>query len=113
MKKKSFHLLIIILIFSLSLISCSDQSANSQSSSNSSDFDFTISEFSGPTLKIVAGSEQAILEPIIQEYAIEKKQNIGIDYLGSLDIMGMLKTGQVSCGLLQVYGCLWEMTTTF
>ena len=53
------------------------------------------------TLKIVSGSENSTLEPIVKQWAADKGYNVEITYLGSLDIARMLQTGQLD------YDAVW------
>lgn len=107
MKKSSLRFIIFILILIIVSVGCVREETSNSNRNNGGDFDFLIDDFSGPRLKILAGSEQAILEPLIEEYARENKQNIGIDYLGSLDIMALLKTGEVPYDALWPASSIW------
>lgn len=69
--------------------------------------DFLVDGYAGETLTIVAGSENQVLEPIIQDYAQEAQQNIAINYLGSLDIMRLLQTGEVPYDAVWPASSLW------
>lgn len=93
---------IIFLILALFLfVGCSNADTKDDVSSG----DFSISEFNGETLKIVGGSENKELEPMIEKYCRKNKQNIEIDYLGSLDIMRMLQSGETE------YDAVWPAST--
>lgn len=96
MKKKSRTTLLllfaIVLIPCLFLTACDElDKENTENGSNThSSSDFTTQAGSGDPLKIVAGSEMKVLEPIFETYAKESGKRIAIDYLGSLDIMRLL-----------------------
>ena len=47
----------------------------------------------GPDFKIVAGSENQLLEPIVREFCKEQKATCTFNYLGSLDIGLLLRPG--------------------
>ena len=95
--KKIFTILLSLII----LTSCG---ANSETTSNA---DFQSSYKSGEPLRIVAGSENKELEPIIEEYAKANKQNIEIDYLGSLDIMRMIGTEDITYDAVWPASSIW------
>lgn len=90
--------LFIIAIVALVFVNFSSLGDSQEESSGG---DFKISQFKGPGLRIVAGSENKELEPIIKEYAEKNKVNMTIDYLGSLDIMRQLQSGQMD------YDAVW------
>ena len=48
----------------------------------------------GPEFKIVSGSENQVLEPIVQEFCKEKRATCTMSYRGSLDIGLMLQPGE-------------------
>lgn len=67
--------------------------------------DFTTQSGSGETLKIVSGSENKVLEPIIEDYAKKTGKKIEMDYKGSLDIMRMLQSNEIE------YDAVWPAST--
>lgn len=83
--KKILHLFILVIFCSIFLIACSNPT-----SSRNTEFDYS-SPAGKEELSIVAGSELKDLEPIFDSYAEDSNVQINIDYLGSLDIMNMLK----------------------
>ena len=91
-----------VLLSLILLVSCSSTPEEKNSSSH-----FQISQSSGETLKIVAGSENKELEPIIEEYAKANKQNIEIDYLGSLDIMRLLSDPDIAYDAVWPASSIW------
>ncbi|UUX32955.1 substrate-binding and vWA domain-containing protein [Fundicoccus culcitae] len=102
MKAKWSVLLLLVSI--LFLAACGDEEVTTPSSSSS---DFEVTQYNGSTLSIVAGSENAELEPIIEAYAHENKQNISIEYLGSLDIMRLLQSGEVKYDAVWPASSIW------
>ena len=95
--KKIFTILLSLIIFT----SCG---GTSETTSNA---DFQSSYTSGEPLRIVAGSENKELEPIIEEYAKANKQNIEIDYLGSLDIMRLIGTEDITYDAVWPASSIW------
>ena len=91
-----------VLLSLILLVSCSSTPEEKNSSSH-----FQTSQSSGETLKIVAGSENKELEPIIEEYAKANKQNIEIDYLGSLDIMRLLSDPDIAYDAVWPASSIW------
>lgn len=91
MKKSSW--LVLLLAFLLVLTSCDGLIPPDELSptGNKSRADFTTNSGSGDPLKIVAGSEMKVLEPIIEEYTKKSGKRIQMDYLGSLDIMRLIE----------------------
>jgi len=59
------------------------------------------------TLRIVSGSENRTLEPLIQEWAQENNYNVIMSYEGSLDISRMLRTGSVAFDAVWPANRLW------
>lgn len=87
-----FYKWLTVSILLLLLIGCQD-STSSTSTSNQADFE--VNGGNKTSLSIVAGSEMSELEPILEKYAQDHKINLSVDYLGSLDIMRMLQSGDV------------------
>ena len=59
------------------------------------------------TLRVLSGSENRELEPIIQECVRETGINIVMEYKGSVDIMRELEAG-AEYGRQTAFGSLWE-----
>ena len=59
------------------------------------------------TLRIVSGSENKELEPILEEYADEEDIRIEMSYKGSLDIMRLLEEEDISCDAVWPASSLW------
>lgn len=83
------RLLFFILGLILSLSSCSSKDKDKILSNNK---EFVIDKYDGASLRIASGSENKELEEIIKAYAEKNKQNIEIDYMGSLDMIKSLET---------------------
>lgn len=83
------RLLFLILGLILSLSSCSSKDKDKILSNNK---EFVIDKYDGASLRIASGSENKELEEIIKAYAEKNKQNIEIDYMGSLDMIKSLET---------------------
>lgn len=98
------RLLLLFLVVLLSACSLFESRGDQEKPSSG---DFAITKYSGKTLRIVAGSENRELEPIIRDYANNKKLNITIDYLGSLDIMSQLLTGQLEYDAVWPASSIW------
>jgi Ca-activated chloride channel family protein len=48
----------------------------------------------GVTLRLLAGSEVRVLDPLLQEFAASRKATITVSHAGSLDIMNALRRGR-------------------
>lgn len=96
---KKILLVLLSLIF---FVSCTSNTEKKNSSSY-----FQTSYTSGDPLKIVAGSENKELEPIIEEYSKANKQNIEIDYLGSLDVMRLLSDPDINYDAVWPASSIW------
>lgn len=59
------------------------------------------------TISIVSGSENRTLEPIIQEWAQANNYTVNMEYLGSLDIARLLRTGSVNYDAVWPANRLW------
>lgn len=59
------------------------------------------------TLRIVSGSENRTLEPIIQEWASENNYTVIVDYQGSVDIARMLRSGAMQYDAVWPANSLW------
>lgn len=96
MKRKK--VIAILIAFILVLSACG---SNKEQNGKESKSDFITSAGKGNSLKIVAGSENKVLEPIIEKYAKKKGKKIEMNYLGSLDIMRMLQSENIE------YDAVW------
>lgn len=59
------------------------------------------------SLRIVSGSENKILEPIIEEYVKKNNTSISIKYMGSLDIMRLLSEEHIPYDAVWPASSLW------
>ncbi|NDJ86915.1 MAG: VWA domain-containing protein [Chloroflexi bacterium] len=87
-------LLVLLLLMSLAIVACSEEDSDSNNGGGFSEDE---------TLRIVSGSENEALEPILQRFARENNVSIQIDYLGSLDIRLMLEEQ----GASMEYDAVW------
>lgn len=81
--KKLLTMFVAFIVIMLTLAGCSEESSNKNSDFNAGS--------GSKTLKIVSGSENKELEPILKQYAEKNKVNIQVDYMGSIDMMKLLK----------------------
>lgn len=102
-KRSTIWILIILLIITSLSVSCTQKKPSSPLSGDK------VIEASNAkeTLKIVSGSENKILEPILNQFSKEKKINIVIDYKGSLDIMRLLEADVVEYDAVWPASSLW------
>lgn len=98
MKRYRWWVLLFSLLF---IVACSDK----EEVKNNSGADFVVENQGGETLRIVSGSENKELEPILKDFAKEYKYNLQVDYLGSLDIMRLLQADQPE------YDAVWPAST--
>ena len=96
--------IISVLLSLILLTACGKAPSEKQANSSSH---FTTSYTSEDPLRIVAGSENKELEPIIEQYAKDNKQSIEIDYLGSLDIMRMLSDEEIKYDAAWPASSIW------
>ena len=99
--KRLFTLLISLIL----LTSCGGGLTQEQETNSGSNFSTSYNK--GEPFRIVAGSENKELEPIIEEYASKNKQNIQIDYLGSLDIMRLLQSETIEFDAVWPASSIW------
>lgn len=66
-----------------------------------------VNDYSGDALKIASGSENAIFNDIIENYAKTNKKNIQIDYLGSLDQMEILADANTEYDAVWPASSMW------
>lgn len=102
-KRSTIWMLIILLIITSLSVSCTQKKSSGPLSGDK------VIEASNAkeTLKIVSGSENKILEPILNQFSKEKKINIVIDYKGSLDIMRLLEADVVEYDAVWPASSLW------
>ncbi|EFR31433.1 substrate-binding and vWA domain-containing protein [Eremococcus coleocola] len=98
---KSLRFFLLISCFLSILVACQEKNEPTAQG------DFNVTEYSGETLRIVAGSENKELEPIIKAYANKNKVNITMDYLGSLDIMRLLQSGELDYDAVWPASSIW------
>lgn len=87
MSKKG--ILSILLILTLLLSSCGMASPGGEERKSGSKHSYF--NFGGETLRIVSGSENRELEPLIEEFSRKNKVSIEMSYMGSIDIMRQLE----------------------
>lgn len=107
MKRKSF---LCLLLMALLLVACHGGNKDSTPDENAphrSNKTFSVGGYHSDTLKIVAGSENKMLEPVIESFAKKNKVNIQIDYLGSLDIMALLQFGELDYDAVWPASSIW------
>lgn len=105
-KTWSVIVVILILITSLcGLTACDSEETDKQSENQPSSKNFVSKAGRGEPLTIVAGSENKVLEPLLESYAEKSGQKITMDYLGSLDIMQLLSKPEVG------YDAVWPAST--
>ncbi|WP_124057836.1 substrate-binding domain-containing protein [Vaginisenegalia massiliensis] len=66
-----------------------------------------VADFGGEKLKVLAGSEIKILEPILKDYAKQQKQTIEVTYMGSVDMMRLLQTGKMDYDAVWPASSMW------
>ena len=101
----SIFLAILLILGGLILVGCDLFGDNGGDSGSHRKVNFTTG--SGPLLSIVSGSENKELEPILSKYTAKNKVKIEVTYLGSLDIMNMLRTGSVPYDALWPASSMW------
>lgn len=102
--------LIIILAMSLSSCSILEESETSveQKQKNKEGYDTAFMHGGRNTVfSIVSGSENEILEPLLEEFAKKEKINLGMDYLGSLGIMHLLEQDRIDYDAVWPASSLW------
>lgn len=107
MKRKSF---LCLLLMALLLVAChggNEDSTPDENATHRSNKTYSVGGYHSDTLKIVAGSENKMLEPIIESFAKKNKVNIQIDYLGSLDIMALLQSGELDYDAVWPASSIW------
>lgn len=105
MKLGKFKLLVFSLLTILTMTACS-MNGNDVKNEKSHKH-LVVNDYSGDTLKIASGSENAIFNDIIEDYAKENKKNIQIDYLGSLDQMEILSDANTEYDAVWPASSMW------
>lgn len=104
---KRFKVLLSLILIATLISGCGRVSkefgTDKESQSNSKHL--VINEFKGESLKIASGSENAVFNDLIEEYARKNKQNIEIDYIGSLDQMNIIRDPNTD------YDAVWPAST--
>mgnify|MGYP002410556319 CR=1 FL=1 len=96
-------ILVIMACFFLS--SCGPTSNFSGNDNPPAEADFVAGK--GDVLRIVSGSENEELEPIIEEYAQKNRVQIQVDYLGSLEIMNLLSQETIDYDAVWPASSIW------
>lgn len=68
---------------------------------------FTTIAGRGEPLRIVSGSENKVLEPIVEEYAAKSNKKVSLTYLGSLDIMKRLQAKMTDFDAVWPASSIW------
>lgn len=88
-------LLLMGLLLMIALVACNSSESDSEITTTSAAF------------RIVSGSENENLEPIIMQFARDRGITIDMDYLGTLDIKIMLESGNVPYDAVWPANSLW------
>lgn len=103
---KKNRIMAILLAFIMVLSSCAGFGGSDETSETSKS-DFSSKAGSGEALRIVAGSENKILEPIIEDYAKKTGKKVEMTYKGSLDIMRMLGENKIEYDAVWPASSIW------
>lgn len=102
--KKSIRLALLGLVLILLMAACGkEESAKTGKSKNQ----FVTEAGSKAPLKILSGSENKVLEDLLEVYAKKTGQKIQMTYMGSLDMMHLLQADQVEYDALWPASSLW------
>lgn len=101
MSKKTF--LSILLILALLLSACGGKKDEAQKSGSKQ----SVFGSGGTLIRIVSGSENKELEPLIEKYCKKNKVTIEMSYMGSIDIMRQLQTGASSYDAVWPASSIW------
>lgn len=101
-KKLLALILVLVLLLSACGLGKEDKPKESQGKG-----DFVSQSGSGDPIKIVAGSENKVLEPILETYAKKSGKKIEMSYLGSLDIMRMLSSDSIEYDAVWPASSIW------
>ena len=98
----------VLILLSMLLAACGQAASDSTVPGNASPTGEHAVDYGGDvTLRILSGSENQELEPILDEFARERGVNIQMDYRGSLDIMRTLQGGVVDYDAVWPASSLW------
>ena len=100
-KKKLIVLLLIIMTLAGLFAGCGDDSGDD---SHDSDYD------GEAVLRIISGSENSELEPILEEFTAKEGIRVEMTYQGSLDIMRLLGEEEISYDAVWPASSLWLST---
>lgn len=100
-----FAAAVLIVFVAFALTACSFGTEEQEEDSGSGDV--SVLGSGGQTLRIVSGSENKELEPILEEYADEEDIRIEMSYKGSLDIMRLLEEEDISYDAVWPASSLW------
>ena len=99
--------LLILIGLCLPLAACNEGSGSSSNSCKSVyDAEFG-PESAKRTLSLVSGSENSVLEPLLERFAQKESVRICVDYLGSLDIMRLLQSDVIPYDAVWPASSLW------
>jgi len=97
--------ILLLLAIILSFTGCSKKDDSVSKSETQSKNSFVIDSYKNEPIKIASGSENKELEGIIEEFAKENKQNIEIEYMGSLDMVRELENEDIG------YDAIWPASS--
>ena len=99
MKLRKFTALLLALLTAAAVLTGCDTAADSGAD--------TVLGSGGKTLRIVSGSENRELEPILEDFAKSEGVRIEMTYQGSLDIMRLLEGEELPCDAVWPASSLW------
>ena len=99
MKLRKFTALLLALLTAAAVLTGCDTAANSGAD--------TVLGSGGKTLRIVSGSENRELEPILEDFAKSEGVRIEMTYQGSLDIMRLLEGEELPYDAVWPASSLW------
>lgn len=103
-KRRAFLWLIIGLVALFALAACGEKTEPISADAGDSIF---VTPRAKETIRIVSGSENQELEHLIQTFVDQHQVNVVIDYLGSVDIMNMLQSGNVEYDAVWPANSMW------
>ncbi len=95
----------LIILATLLLAGCGSMKSSPSNNTQSGAADFVAGQ--GEVIRIVSGSENEELEPIIEEYAKGHNVQIQMDYIGSLEIMNMLGQENIDYDAVWPASSIW------
>ncbi len=99
--------ILLLLAIILSFTGCSKKDDSVSKSETQSKNSFVIDSYKNEPIKIASGSENKELEGIIEEFAKENKQNIEIEYMGSLDMVRELENEDIGYDAIWPASSIW------